>query len=1144
MKKKRVVKNAVAGLAMALAVGNVLPMALPGVYGITAFAETVQGSLAITDASVKFEQTTGQDKATFDYTITMSVPDTVRDGDTVALQTRNMSDILDAGETSRVVMVDNVIVGRIERTGYFSKAARQAEVDETLVQKEKASLKAGYADCDYVITFNTNAAKARGKEISFSVNRTEPGTLVSKDADVTAEVKINRKSIFTTKLTIPAYKVSKALNVNKTTVSLDGNTEVLVSDNKLVGNNLELTLTPYGYSLEKGSRIRIKFPEHSMIRFVKNDSLKNEKYSAHTPRITADTKANDDNVFMQEYDRVKFDVAEISDNELVLELVAGHLKDNDNYVLDSKRIGVEIALTSYATNKLKDGTEGKVTANDVYDALIKSVPTDSDAEKLRAWFTDVKLWAEENGYNEIKNAAVDGIASLKKEDERVKAKDSTLKALKAVSDTLKGDVSGDVSGIKGTKIGPETAEIVLSDSKGDRKTAINNTFYVDIVGGTLDAKGIEHASERTVITRYVSDEDGSDIADPVENGEAPADKIEIEGYTYGKTERVGDKVTHYYHKQAVVPKGMKLTEYTDSYGLQIAKPDIATEAKPAKDINGYTFVRTEHLENGERHVYTAVARKEVLTHYMLYGTNEALVKSVESIDPAAQLDINGYVFMKRDIDSDGNVTYWYKRQDNAHVREVKTYWITEDGTQLKTAVTDVTMQAAGKIGGYIYVETKESEDKLTVQHIFKKDAAGDTSEGQVFTKYLDENGKELQGETHGEKAGDAVKISGYEYAGTKVVDKTHVEHVYKKLKVEEARDAKESNKETKARATEAETRVDGVKVNTKGDSTVSFETTSKELNTLHNVKGIIVTKFVDRDGKSIKDSIKDTKEHNYEFVEGYVFDHSEVDGNEVRHIYRKYDGDAFVTKFMDWNSDSEIYESKKARGSVAPLQFEGYIYKKTTGNTTDGFVHYYVKGSDSDRTTLTNVTKNSEVKDGKAKDVTTYYEDKDGKRIADTVRDSARGKKKEIDGYKYLRTEESSDGKTVTFVYEKVSEYTIEFVDTDNRRIKDSKKSDDKTKHDDIDGYTYVGTKVEGDTVRHIYRKNDATKGVTVTNNNANGNAQNADVKPDVKPDEKPYIKTGADAVQGSAGVIASIFGLLGAGGFGIFGLKKKKDNE
>ena len=195
MKKKRVMKNAVAGLAMALAVGNVVPMALPGVYGITAFAETVQGSLAITDAGVKFEQTAGQDKATFDYTITMSVPDTVRDGDTVALQTRNMSDILDAGETSKPIMVDGVIVGRIERTGYFSKAARQSEVDETLVQKEKASLKAGYADCDYVITFNTNVAKARGKEISFSVNRTEPGTLVSKDTDVTAEVKIGRAHV-------------------------------------------------------------------------------------------------------------------------------------------------------------------------------------------------------------------------------------------------------------------------------------------------------------------------------------------------------------------------------------------------------------------------------------------------------------------------------------------------------------------------------------------------------------------------------------------------------------------------------------------------------------------------------------------------------------------------------------------------------------------------------------------------------------------------------------------------------------------------------------------------------------------------------------------------------------------------------------
>ena len=47
MKKKRVMKNAVAGLAMALAVGNVLPMSLQGIYSITAFAETVQGSLQL-----------------------------------------------------------------------------------------------------------------------------------------------------------------------------------------------------------------------------------------------------------------------------------------------------------------------------------------------------------------------------------------------------------------------------------------------------------------------------------------------------------------------------------------------------------------------------------------------------------------------------------------------------------------------------------------------------------------------------------------------------------------------------------------------------------------------------------------------------------------------------------------------------------------------------------------------------------------------------------------------------------------------------------------------------------------------------------------------------------------------------------------
>ena len=1042
-KRKRQLSRAALLTMAALTLSSAPVSALQGLTLLTAYAEEPQGSLVIPSAEAAIEAgfNTRGDSAHLKYHLKFTIPDNVRDGDTVLIQTRNLSDFIPAGVDFLMIRVDGKIVGRLDRRNTVSKAALADSADTTIAEKRDANLAAGLRDTDYRLTFNVNAHDARGKDIVLTADTDEAATKVSENTQVTADIRVNRQSILQTQLTIPKYRVDQRLDVGKMTFTMEDGTSVTLKDGHLTDSNLAIRMVPYGRVLKPGSRFNVKLGNAGdILKFVKNTSITNPGFAVHTADVTATSEHNANNVYLMRSDIVRFKIDSVMDDEIVLELLDGELKDNNVYVLNTKDSGIGIELKSGALDALN---------------------------------TD------------------------------------------------------------GTAIGPVGIDVMIADQKGAPVTALNNRIKVAVYGDTLDRDKLSNVLAEKMSTRFVDDATGEDIADRVSNEDEPSSPIEISGYYFVKTVTMGSETIHYYHKVADLPAGIRLTEYTDSFGKQIAAPVMAMTTMPSKLIPGYTFVRTDNTETGARHVYTEAAKTEVITRYLAYGTNEKLADDKEGLDAARQLDINGYVFRNKETDRNGNVTYWYVRQEHAHVREVVTNWVDLENKALKTPVTDTAMRPADTIGGYEYVRTDTADDGATVTHVFKKLDNAETPVGDVYTKYIDEKGLDLREMTHGAEAGKPIDIDGYKFLKTVVVDKTHVEHVYAKT----------------------------VSVDTSKASSEST-TSNRGLNEVHTNAKEIVTRFVDDKGTSLRDSITDTKERNYVQLDGYVFDHTEVNGNEVKHVYRVYAGSPFTTYFKDADNGEELHDSVTAKGSVPPYQFEGYVYKRTDGNSSTGFTHYYVKGND--RTTLTNVTKNSSsTSDSNRRtdeSILTRYQDKSGNQISASVTDKKRGEKKSIEGYRYLNTDESSDGKTVTYVYEKVTDYTVRFVDKNGDRIKDSVKSKTVPRYEEIEGYKFVETKVDGDTVTHTYRKltdseykekygkdrdssKSETKSPTITPNNSNSNVKadvKAYVKPDVKPDTKPYIKTGVDVKHAVPFVLGGLMALT-AGAVIFFTHYRKK---
>ena len=201
---------------------------------------------------------------------------------------------------------------------------------------------------------------------------------------------------------------------------------------------------------------------------------------------------------------------------------------------------------------------------------------------------------------------------------------------------------------------------------------------------------------KKVVTRFI-DEDGNLIKE--KPGDSP--KEEIPNYTFVRTEKDKDGNTIHHYKSII-------TIFKDENG-NVLKTDKGK--KTADKITGYTFIKTETDKDGNTvHIYHKIVTKFV----NLKDGKEIVLKTVDGDQPKE--DIQGYSFVETKKDSKtGDVTHFYKDNDPAPVETI-TIFKDENGNVIKT---EKGKKDPDKIQGYTFVKTEVDKDGNTV-HIYHK----------------------------------------------------------------------------------------------------------------------------------------------------------------------------------------------------------------------------------------------------------------------------------------------------------------------------------------------------------------------------------------------------------------------------------------
>lgn len=259
------------------------------------------------------------------------------------------------------------------------------------------------------------------------------------------------------------------------------------------------------------------------------------------------------------------------------------------------------------------------------------------------------------------------------------------------------------------------------------------------------------------------------------------------------------------------------------------------------------------------------------------------------------------------------------------------------------------------------------------------------------------------------------------------------------------------------------------------------------------------TRWIDINGKELKDSVTDTTTKPAGDIDKYSFVESRTDDDgNVTHVFRQY-----TTKWVD-ESGKELKDMVTDKDTKEHGDIPNYSYVTTNtdenGNVTHVFRQYTTEWVDEDGNPLKDIVKGAstvvrgdEIKDYKfvesktdekgnvkhifkqfiTKWVNTELEDLDSPIKTNEFKDA-----KTFENYQFVETREV--GNTRTHIYRKYSTFWVE-----EKTNKELKREDKLVKEPgDINSYVYVRTetKENGDLV-HIYKKveqkkNDVPTGV------------------------------------------------------------------
>ena len=467
--------------------------------------------------------------------------------------------------------------------------------------------------------------------------------------------------------------------------------------------------------------------------------------------------------------------------------------------------------------------------------------------------------------------------------------------------------TGENSETEGPKAQPQTSTIVF-----DKKDVDNSTVNFN--------KGHELvALDPTTIT--LVGRDGSPATEVTISGEGTytlANNIitftpesDFAGKATGVTVQVKDANGTVVAK-TYTPTVRPITEFKDKEGNTI--PGSVTEdgRTEKKDFPEYRFIETKVDEKGNtKHIY-----EKVSTFFKDKEGNE-LPNTPSEKGTVEKKEVPEYRFVETKKLPNGDTEHVYEK--------VSTFFKDKEGNELPNTPSEKGTVEKKEVPEYRFVETKKDEKGNTI-HVYQK----------VSTTYVDEEGKEINPSDKGTKGNK--EIPDYIFKETKKDEKGNTIHVYQKVSTtyvdEKGKEINPSDRGTKTNKDISGYTFKETKKDEKGNTIHIY--TKKSSSTPIKEQGQS-TIWKDVDGNVIKSRENGKKEHSA--IEGYVFDHSELDinGNTV-HIYRKVSEKE--TSYVDENGKS-LQISKK--GQHPQESISGYEFVRTETDANGNVRHVYRK---------------------------------------------------------------------------------------------------------------------------------------------------------------------------------------------------------
>ena len=412
----------------------------------------------------------------------------------------------------------------------------------------------------------------------------------------------------------------------------------------------------------------------------------------------------------------------------------------------------------------------------------------------------------------------------------------------------------------------------------------------------------EHVYEK--VSTFFKDKEGNELPNtPSEKG--TVEKKEVPEYRFVETKKLPNGDTeHVYEKVS--------TFFKDKEGNELPNTPSEKGTVEKKEVPEYRFVETKKLPNGDtEHVY-----EKVSTFFKDKEGNE-LPNTPSEKGTVEKKEVPEYRFVETKKLPNGDTEHVYEK--------VSTFFKDKEGNELPNTPSEKGTVEKKEVPEYRFVETKKDEKGNTI-HVYQK----------VSTTYVDEEGKEINPSDKGTKGNK--EIPDYIFKETKKDEKGNTIHVYQKVSTtyvdEEGKEINPSDRGTKANKDISGYTFKETKKDEKGNTIHIY--TKKSSSTPIKEQGQS-TIWKDVDGNVIKSRENGKKEHSA--IEGYVFDHSELDinGNTV-HIYRKVSEKE--TSYVDENGKS-LQISKK--GQHPQESISGYEFVRTETDANGNVRNIYRK---------------------------------------------------------------------------------------------------------------------------------------------------------------------------------------------------------